>query len=293
MRQGAPRSVSVEAPATVSVPGQLKVNATVASTARSGALTGFVILTRGSDVRRIPFLVVVDKPVLATAPHKLLWRPGLHEGTTKGAASNIIRYRYPTGGDSSYPGPEVVYRVKIGTLVANFGAVVLSGHAVPHVVFAGDENHLVGYAGLPQMLNPYFDTFGESRSVAGAVLPAKGVYDIVFDTRSRLLAGPFQFRFWVNDIKPPTLRIVSGAPHTITVAVSDAGSGVDPRSLRASVDGHDVRVRYESGKAVVRADPGSRTIVLQASDFQEAKNMEDVVRIKPNTATLTRTVNVR
>jgi hypothetical protein len=52
-------------------------------------------------------------------------------------------------------------------------------------------------------------------------------------------------------------------------------------------------VAYDDGKAVVRAAPGDRELVFQASDFQEAKNMEDVAKIKPNTATLTRTVTVR
>jgi hypothetical protein len=292
VRQGPPRGVTVEAPATVTVPGQLQVTATASGTARAGALTGFVVLTRGTDVRRIPYLVVVDRPVLATEPTTLLTRTGDFSGTTKGAQSKVSRYRYPTGGDSSYPGPEVVYRVKLTKLVANFGAVDLSGHAVPHVVFAGDENHLVGYAGLPVTLNPYFDSFGDGRSVAGAILPAKGTYDIVFDTRSRTLAGPFKFRFWVNDTKPPTMRVVPGDPGTIAVSVTDAGSGVDPRSLTATVDGHDVTVRYTDGTAVMRAEPGTHTLVLQASDFQEAKNMEDVVKIKPNTATLTRSVVV-
>jgi hypothetical protein len=32
--------------------------------------------------------------------------------------------------------------------------------------------------------------------------------------------------------------------------------------------------------------------VLTVSDYQEAKNMEDVVRITPNTSTLSRTVRV-
>ena len=293
MLQGAPRGVEIAAPATVSVPGRLRVTATASPDARSAAVTGFVVLTRGASImRRIPFLVVVDHPLLAATPYKLLTRPGLYEGTTKGAASNVGRYRYPTGGDTSYPGPEVVYRVKITRLVENFGAVTVSGHAVPHVVFAGDENHLVGYAGLPMMLNPYFESFSDARSVAGAILPVRGTYDIVFDTRAQSLAGPFQFRFWVNDTKPPTLRVVSGAPGTITVAITDGGSGVDPRSLSATVDGHNVRVRYQDGKAVVHADPGARDLVVTASDFQEAKNTEDVTRIKPNTATLTRTVVV-
>jgi hypothetical protein len=291
--QGKSHDVAIAAPTTVTVPGQLAVGAAVSPTAASGQVTGFVILTHGADTRRIPFLVVVDHPVLADSPVIPLVRPGVHQGTTRGAQSRVSRYRYPTGGDTRYPGPEVVYRIKITKRVANFGAVTLTGNAVPHVIYAGDENHLTGYAGLPVMLNPYFESFGNMRSVAGAVLPVPGTYDIVFDTRAKSLAGPFSFRYWVNDTKPPTLRPVDSDPGTVAVSITDAGSGVDPRSLQATVDGHDVRVRYIDGKAIVRADPGKRNVVFQASDFQEAKNMEDVAKIRPNTATLTRTVVVR
>jgi subtilisin family serine protease len=285
--------VTVTAPGTVAVPGTLEVSTTVSPTAKSAAVTGFVTLTHGPDTRRIPFLVVVDHPVLATGSVIPLIRPGLHRGTTKGASGRVLRYRYPTFGDTIYPGPEVVYRVKITSRVANFGVATVSGRAVPHVIYAGDENHLTGYAGMPINLNPYFDTFGQQRSIAGAILPGPGTYDIVFDTRGKSLAGPFQFRYWVNDVRPPSFRIVRSDPGTIAVVVTDAGSGVDPHSLQAKLDTRDVHVTFADGKAIVRADPGKHKLSLQASDYQETKNMEDVVKIKPNTATLTRTVTVR
>jgi hypothetical protein len=142
-------------------------------------------------------------------------------------------------------------------------------------------------------LNPYFETYGEKRSVAGAVLPVAGTYDIVFDTRSTALAGPFQFRFWVTDTKPPRLRLVHSEPGTIEVAITDGGSGVDPRSIDATIDGRMVTARFADGKVVLPTTPGSHELVIEASDFQEAKNMEDVVKIKGNTATLSRTVVVR
>jgi hypothetical protein len=291
--QGAGRTARVEAPTAVTVPGELSVTASILPAARSGAVTGFVVLKQEADVRRIPFLVVVDRPLLESVPHKRLARPGIYNGTTAGGTSEIGRYRYPTRGDSSYPGPEAVYRVTISRPVANFGVVVLSGHAVPHVVFAGDENHLAGYAGLPVTLNPYFDTYNDKRSVAGAVLPVAGTYDIVFDTRSTSLAGPFQFRYWVNDTKPPRLRLVRSVPDTIAVAITDGSSGVDPRSIEAEIDGRPVRSSFADGKVVLRTTAGSHKLVVQASDFQETKNMEDVVKIQGKTATLSRTVVVR
>src|SRR5207244_7727251 len=56
----------------------------------------------------------------------------------------------------------------------------------PRVVVAGDENRLTGYAGLPITLNPYLPTFDRLEPVVGAILPAPGAYDVVFDTTSRL-----------------------------------------------------------------------------------------------------------
>ena len=70
-----------------------------------------------------------------------------------GKPSLIDSYRFPTGTGITYPGPESVYRIRITKPVANFGVAVLSGNVVPHVTFAGDEGHLVGYTGLPVALS--------------------------------------------------------------------------------------------------------------------------------------------
>jgi hypothetical protein len=163
---------------------------------------------------------------------------------------------------------------------------------VPHVVYGGDENHLVGYAGLPQALNPYLKSFGQDRPVAGAILPTPGVYDIVFDTRSAAAAGRFEFRFWENDTRPPALRLVSASHGTIVVAVTDAGAGVDPQAVSATLDGHEARGKFANGRLTINAAPGTHALSVTASDYQELKNMEDVSPIKPNTAVLSRTVTV-
>ena len=212
-----------------------------------------------------------------------------HEG--RGAEGGALPV--PDGRRRRLPGPEVVYRVRISRLVANFGVAVVSGQAVPHVVFAGDENHLAGYTGLPLALNPYFKSFGESRSVAGVTLPATGAYDVVFDTRSAASAGKFQFRFWENDTRPPKLSVVSSGHGMIVVSATDSGSGVDLRSVSATIDGHSVALHYEHGRMRLHADPGSHELIVIASDYQELKNTEDVAKIKPNTSTLKRTVVVR
>jgi subtilisin family serine protease len=291
-RQQAPNGVSVTTSPSVTVPGVLAVTATAAADAKAGDVTGFVVLTHGTDTRRIPFWVEVSHPVLGTEPTIALTHPGVYSATTVGGATKVDRYRYPTGGDTSYPGPEVVYRVTLKHPAANFGVAVVSGDAVPHVTYAGDEDHLVGYTGLPENLNPYFTTFGDRRQIAGMVLPAAGTYDVVFDTRSRADAGPFTFRYWSNDTTPPTLRLLRAPPKTIIVSAADAGAGVDPQSISVRLDNNKLPVNYAAGEIVIHASPGRHTLVVSVSDYQEAKNMEDVAPVAPNTATLTKTVLV-
>ena len=285
--------VSIVVNGSASVPGQLSVTAKVSTSARNGDATGFVILTRNGVTRRIPYWVEIDHPVLGSEPSATLTKTGTYSANTAKGESKVDRYRYPTNGDGFYPGPEVVYTFRVTKPIANFGVAVLSGHAQPHVVFAGDENHLVGLAGLPTNINPYLQSYGAPRQVAGAVLPAPGKYEIVFDTRSAKLAGPFRFRFWVNDVTPPTVHLVSTGGRRITIAISDAGAGIDPTSVGATLDGHSVTARYRHGRLVIPAAAGRHLLIVTASDYQELKNMEDVAPIEPNTTTLRKSVVVR
>ena len=77
------------------------------------------------------------------------------------------------------------------------------------------------------------------------------------------------------------------------VRVSDAASGVDPRSIDATVDGNAQRVRLANGVATVDVKGfgrGTHALVFTVSDYQEAKNMENVTRILPNTRVLRATI---
>jgi subtilisin family serine protease len=288
---------TVSVPASVPVPGSLTMTAVAGATA--GDVTGFVVLTRGTDVRRIPFWLGVAASALAGEPAPVLAKPGLVRGTTVGGPSLVTRYRYPTGGDVEYPGPERAYRVRVGGRPANFGAVVLSGTAIPHVTFAGDENHLAGYTGLPVDLNPYRKTFELRTRAAGALLPAPGLYDIVLDTHAAGDAGPFVFRWWVNDVAPPTLRLRSARGGRIVLAAQDAGSGVDPSSIVATLDGKPAQATWASGTIRINAAPGRHALAVSVADYQESKNTEDVIStgtrssVLPNTATLRTTVRLR
>jgi hypothetical protein len=126
--------------------------------------------------------------------------------------------------------------------------------------------------------------------VAGAIRPGRGSYDIVFDTAGAPAAA-FTFRFWIDDVTPPTVRLVSANARrggNLALTVTDAGAGVDPQSLTAKIDGKHADVTYARGRAVVSlraAGPGRHSLVFTAADYQELKNMENVPQILPNTRT--------
>jgi hypothetical protein len=279
-------------PRTVTVPGELRI--AFADVARSSVEeAGYAVLQRGDQTRRIPYWFRVTTPQLPRAT-RTLTRTGTYSGSTVGKPRRVQQYRYPVVANSTQPGPEQVFRFVLGRAVANFGVAVLSGGVQPRVVENGDENRVVGIAGLPFNINPYVDEYGDVRPIAGAIRPAPGTYDLVFD--SRVAAGDgFRFRFWVDDQRPPNARLLGATVRegVVRVRVSDAVSGVDPRSIHATVDGRAQRVRLTRSVATVELRGlglGTHALVFTVSDYQEAKNMENVTRILPNTRVLRATI---
>jgi subtilisin family serine protease len=306
--QSMPRGAKLEPQASTLVAGaRLAVRLTVAKAAETGDGTGFVVLTRGSDVRRIAFWFHVEAPRLGLDPHRTLHKAGVYRGDTAHQASRVSSYRYPERGlvpgvPTRLGGPEQVFRFTLHRKVANFGVAIVArarGVAVsPRLVAGDDENRVVGYTGIPASLDPY-EEFGTAAPVVAAVLPDPGTYEFVFDTPTGKKPGAFRFRFWIDDRSPPTIRrlerkVVIGRP--IRFAVSDRGSGVDPRSLHARVGRRSVRLAYAHGVLRLRTkglQPGRRAVVVTASDFQETKNMEDVGPVRPNTRVFHTTVALR
>jgi subtilisin family serine protease len=301
VQQGDEPGVSVTAPAVATVPGTLSVSVSVGGSAGELDLSGFVVLTRGDQIRRVPYWFRVTAPRLAREPHATLVRPGIYSANTRRGTSLVSTYRYPETGSglrTRLLGPELVYRFDLARPVANFGVVVVSRatgvRIEPRLVVAGDENRLLGYTGLPLDINPY-GAFGRNVPVVGAVLPRTGSYDFVFDTPARGQAGRFSFRFWVNDLTPPTVRLVRRTSTTLVLAVRDTGAGVDPASLTATVDGRSRTVQWTGTNAIVSTGTPSRgthRLVFAASDWQETKNMEDIGPVLPNTRTLRTTFRV-
>jgi len=263
---------------------------------------------RGADTRRVPYWLRVTHRRLGP-PSGSLSHTGTYQGDTRGKPARVSLYRYPDGPTGSgvrndLPGPEEVFSVRLTRRVANFGVVVLSqGRGVrvtPRVVTGRDENRLTGNTGLPVDSNPYLTGFGRLEPIAGAVLPARGLYSVVFDTPSAAAAGRFSFRFWVNDTTPPTARLLTRSVRRgekLLVVVADSGSGVDPVTISAVVDRDHAVTSYEAGRVSVTLGSvlrrGSHALRLQVSDYQEQKNMEDVGPILPNTRFLRATFVLR
>jgi subtilisin family serine protease len=304
------RGVRLSAPAAVAVPGRLSLRATASRRAAAGDSSGFVVLTRAGETRRIPYWLHVTARALAREPHRVLRRPGVYRGNTRGGRSLVSSYRFPSnpgslGVRARLPGPERVFRLVLRKRVANAGARVVSKGAgvvvSPRLVRAGDEDELTGFPGLPIRLNPYQPGFYGVEPVVGVFRPAPGGYDLVFDSPSRRVAGPFKFRFWVNDTTPPSVRLAArsirrGTP--LRLVVRDRGSGVDPLSLLARVDGRVRGVVYRPATGLVDVPLGGiargpHRLVLTAADYQETKNTEDASATLPNTRRLSATFTIR
>ena len=307
-QQSSSPGVSISVPSTASVPGSLTIRVTVRAGALQRDLTGFVVLGRGTDTRRIPYWLRIERPQLRLERHGALRRTGTYRGNTRGKPARVSAYRYPDtpsgiGLPSSLGGPEQVFRVDVRRSTANFGVAILSHapgvHVQPRIVLAGDENRLAGFAALPYTGNPYLSSFQEPRPVAAVLGPSRGAYDVVFDTPSGTRPGRFTFRFWIGDRTPPRVRVTTPVVRpgaALRLAVTDAGSGVDPSTLFVTVDGRERGISWRSGRAEVGTaglGPGRHRLVVVASDLQELKNDENVARILPNTRVLRTTFAVR
>ena len=295
-------------PSSIEVPGTLPYEVVVPANAKLGDLTGYIELRRGSDLRRVPYWGRVAVAALQGHDTVALARPGSYRGSTAGRPTLVSRYRYPEdprGIDVAtfLRGPERVYRIRLTKSAANFGVVITGrgrgSRVEPRVVAQVDENRLTGYAGLPVAHNPYLEDFRSTVLAAGALSPIAGEYAAVFDSVSRAGAGSFTFRYWVNDVTPPTLHVRSrtvAAGRAVLVAASDSGSGVFPDSIVATVDGELVRAVFRRGVISISTGdfaPGRHRLRLRVSDYQESKNTENVARILPNTRWLTATFRVR
>jgi len=174
----------------------------------------------------------------------------------------------------------------------------LSSNQPLHPWFLGSlaENDVLGYAGIPVNVNGQLPDFLYSIGASGGVFLPPGKYYVSVDSGRDLftgksLAGTYTLRSWINDVKPPTVRVLttrlsSGRP-TIVAKVADAKSGVDPQSMQL-VFGPSTRrdtvraalydpatgiAAFAIPKPALPLLPGAQFMQVVVSDYQEAKNI--------------------
>jgi hypothetical protein len=327
--QTASSGATVEAaPVTVPTGGlaMVQVVARAAAGAAGGDNFGFLLLRRGDTARRIPYAFSVTRPRL-TGARVVPLRP-TQRGDTRNGDDRARVYRWPTspfavlgvfGVDPSVSddGKETIYALNLPRQAVNAGVVVvrpatrinapitslLSSNAPIHPWFLGslDENDVLGYAGIPVNVNGLMPDFLFNLGAAGGVNLPAGRYYVALDSgrdpfTGRSLAGPYVLRSWINDVKPPTVKLLtrtisSGRP-TIVARMRDAKSGVDPHSLlllfgrglqapATSFDPATGIATFSISRESPRLAPGPQFMRIVASDFQEAKNISDTESASP------------
>jgi minor extracellular serine protease Vpr len=315
---------TVEA-APVAVPpggsGTVQITARASAGAVQGDNFGFVVLRRGSDARRIPYAFSVSRSSLTGAPVAPL--RATQRGDTRSGENRASVYRWPTspfsilgifGVDPSVndDGREKIYSLDVQRQAVNAGVVVtrpaprldasitalLSSNQPIHPWFLGslDENDVLGYAGIPVNVNGQLPDFLYSVGTAGGVFLPPGRYYVSVDSgrdlfNGRSLAGPYTLRSWVNDVRPPTVRIItrrlsSGRP-TVVAKITDAKSGVDPHSLQLFFgpstrqttvgatlwDPETGIAAFSVPREALPLEPGTQFMQVVGSDYQESKNI--------------------
>lgn len=317
--QTATAGSAVDLPTSVAIsPGgtaSLVARARASSDAAAGDNSGFIVLTRGSVERRIPYYFAVTRPGLERNPVLPLQR--FQVGDTTVGPSNANVYRFPTspfGPAPTYTGPatnekgaEQVYVTHLNQPAANIGVAVVGQTANslidPWFLGSPDENDVQGMPGLPINVNILSFGFGFIVEAAGALFPSQKAYYVSVDSNSdpftgASLAGQYLLRSWVDDVTPPRLRVLtrrvtSGRP-LLAAIVTDQGAGVDPLSLIINYRQILLGAAFYdpvSGLALFPIPSGAPAIprgrtpsVWLGSDYQEAKNIDQAgENILPNT----------
>jgi hypothetical protein len=312
--------VALSIPSLVTVPpggeADVSVVAQAAASATPGDEMGFVQLTKGTVTRRVPYYFEVAKPALESQPATEL--RAIQVGNTVTGTNSVTQYRFPTwpfgpppsyaGSGQNEAGSEHLYTTLLSQPTINFGVSVLdqSPNSLidPWVLGSKDENDVQGAAGTPVNVNALMFDFRADVESAATVFPITKRYYVSVDSGSdpftgQSLPGQYVLRAWIDDLRPPALRIITstvaaGRP-TIVVRAADSQSGVDPFSLVIAYNKVLVGAAgYDpiAGVAVFPLPPqapafklGKTKVVLSASDFQEAKNVNTIgTNIMPNTA---------
>jgi subtilisin family serine protease len=331
--QAASEGAAIEAPPAIAVPpggtATLPVTVRAQAAAATGDNYGFLVLRRGQVARRLPYAFFVIRPALAGAQVRPLGP--VQRGDTRQGEDRARAYRWPSspfgivglfGVDEagSEDGKEQVYVLDLPRRAVNVGVAVqdppldvrasvralLNANAPIHPWFLGslNESDVQGAAGTPVNVNSLMPDYLFNVGAAGTVFAPPGRYYVSVDSgrdpfSGRSLARPYVLRSWVDDVRPPRVRLltrrVSAGRPTVVAHVTDGQSGVDPLSLLLEIKGRQIGAllfERETGMAVFslprdlpRLDAGPAFMRVIASDLQEAKNVNtEGESLMPNTA---------
>jgi hypothetical protein len=281
----------------------------------TGTDTGFVVLKRGNDVRRIPYDFFVARPGLASQTAVPL--KTLQSGDTRKGKNLATIYQWPAAPFGLPPNPsalpmiesgkEHLYVMSVSKPTVNFGVAIVSESAGslidPWMLGAPDENTVQGYAGTPVNVNGTMVDYKGDIGVAGTVFASAGKFYVSVDSNrdpftKKALDGRYVLRSWVNDLRPPkvtvlTTKVAAGRP-TIALHVTDSQSGVDPFSAllaygnnligAAAFDPRSGTLIFPIPAEASALPPGRPTVLLVVSDNQESKNVNTIgANALPNT----------
>jgi len=317
--QSATSGVTLSVPSLITVPPGGEADVGVLAQASSGATAGdqmgFVVLTKGTVSRRVPYYFEVTRPALEALPATEL--QGVQTGDTVTGTNNVTQYRWPswpfgpppnygTSPGQNETGAERLYTILVSQPTVNVGVSVLdqSPNSIIDPWFLGskDENDVQGYAGTPVNVNSLMYDYKADVESAATVFPLTKRYYVAVDSGSdpftgQSFPGQYVLRAWVNDLTPPkltllTTTVAAGRP-TLVVHATDSQSGVDPFSLviaynkillGASAYDPTVGVALFAIPANAPALKGKTKATVSASDFEEAKNVNTIgTNILPNT----------
>ena len=306
-----PGTVSLASGADVAVPVVVRA----AANAGTGENYGFVTLTGNGVQRRVPYAFIVERPALRNAPFVALKK--LQTGDTTVGTNLVSSYCCPaapfgppptyTGAPMNEDGAEHLYSVDITEPIVNMGVSVLAstpGSLIdPFVLGSKNENDVQGYAGIPTDVNGLTYDANIDVGAAGVQFPLLQRFYVAVDSRAdsftnKSQKGKYLLNAWINDLTPPsvrvlTTRVTAGRPLIVAQAV-DSGSGVDPLSLVINYSGALVGASaYDPSTGLIvfgiptaapKFKTGKTNMIVRASDYQEAKNINTVGNsIYPNT----------
>ena len=253
--QAATSGVGISVPPLVAIGpgGSASIPVTVIGNpgAAPGDNIGYLVLRRGAVTRRVPYAAFATRPALASARVTPIRR--IQSGNTRRGTSRASVYRFPTspfghspdygvGPSMQEDGAERVFEFRLRKRVMNFGVSVVTqsrGSLIdPFVLGAKDENTVQGYVGTPTNINGLTSGYLLPIGAAGAQFAMPGRYYVSVDSgrnefTGQRLAGTWRLRSWVNDLRRPTIRLLTTRSLPDVRRWRSRCSTRDPASIRS------------------------------------------------------------